>query len=155
MASCDYRKILDEAVQMTMGEMAFIDAVPLKDHEDEINAHQIIYLDFQEPARGWIALFFPLELKQQIAENIYAQDWGSLNLEEIDDCFLELLNVLGGNYLNLLAGEHSRHNIAFPQVLFDESEIPDDKSAITAVYDGEGIPFLIKMAIEDKREDAV
>lgn len=151
MSATDCSPVLDEAVQMSFGEMAFIDAVPLKDLEEEVDTHQILFLDFQEPARGWIALFLPLALKKQISENIYAKDWGELNSEEIDDCLLELLNVLGGNFLSLYAGGDTRHNLSFPQVLFDEGEVPEDDSILSSSFDGEGIPFIIKMHIEGKK----
>lgn len=136
-------------VKKTFEEMAFINVIHLKKAENNIDFKHILYVDILEPVIGKIALYLPFECKKMIAENIYTKDLSELNTDEIDDCQLEILNVLVGNYLTFLYGGKKKYKIDLPKILFDENELHWKKSNSHLLYfDAEGVMF--KVVIEFK-----
>ena len=137
---------MNEAVMKTFGEMAFIDVIPMS--AENVEHSQIMVLEITAPSRGVMFLLMPKECKQNVVENIHGDSWESLNPGQIDDCLLELLNVLGGNFLSYYYGENVTYSLSFPQVIFDDSELPDLKDFSLFSYDAEGMPFSIALTIE-------
>ena len=111
------KESLNNAIVKTFEEMAFIDVMPLEN--SDFKYHQIAYLTFTSPIQGSIILFLPKDCKKTIVENIHGTNWEDLHTDQIDDCLLELLNVVGGNFLNNLFGDDEQYNITFPQMLFE------------------------------------
>jgi CheY-specific phosphatase CheX len=138
-------KALEEAVAQTFSDMAFIDVVEAVDCMKEINFSHILDISFFKPKEGKIVLFMPSECKKMIVENIYGSDWSKLYDTEIDDCILEILNVLAGNFLNEYYGKEVRHDISLPELLFDETEIKNNKYLIEKFFDAEGTPFKVSI----------
>lgn len=52
------------------------------------------------PRRGVMHLIMLKECKKCVAENIHDNSWETLSVNQIDDCLLQLLNVLEGNVLS-------------------------------------------------------
>jgi len=121
--------------------MAFIDVLPLEKPEMEPGVSQVIQLDFLEPVKGFAALYLPTSCKKLVVENIYGAEWESLKADQIDDCLLELLNVLVGNYLSDLFGEEVKRDMALPRLLFDDSEIKKTDDQLALYFDAEGSSF--------------
>lgn len=146
--SIDKEKIqtaMTEALQDTFGDMAFLDVMPLQERPPELSFSQILYLEFLDPHSGKCLLYLPKDLKQSIVENIHADDWDNLSADERDDCLLEILNVIGGNFLRALYGPDQRFNMSFPTVIFDEQDIDNRDKFVDLYYDGEGIPFSVSV----------
>ena len=144
------RNSITEAVITTFMDMAFIDAMPRDSCESEsVEFSHIIHIDFKAPTEGSLILYLPTACKRMIVENIHGNDWLELSADEIDDCLLEVLNVLAGNFLRNYCGEELTHNMSFPEILFDESDIPDKSAYEEFCFDGEGVLFKTAIAITD------
>jgi hypothetical protein len=140
------KEALKQAVEMTFMNMAFVDVMEAEEPA-EVNFSHIIHISFSSPVEGGMILFLPTACKKMIAENIHGSNWESLSTDEIDDCLLELLNVLAGNFLNIHYGKEVGHNMTFPQLLFDESEVPEHGDYRDYFFDAEGVPFKIGLWI--------
>jgi hypothetical protein len=108
----------------------------------------LLHIAFEQPEKGEIVLFLSVPCKKLIVENIYGRQWDSLEATEIDDCLLELLNVLAGNYLNERQGRDGKHRISLPEMLFDDKELGGDADMKSMWFDAEGIPFRIALRLE-------
>ena len=139
------------ATQSTLGEMAFLDVIEAEQPQ-EFESGQLMFIEFYKPVHGRLLLDMPAEIKQAIVENIHASDWNDLSVNEIDDCLLELLNVLGGNFLRELEGGEVKVHLSFPSVLFSTEEIPDLDSFWKFEFDAEGSPFTISLALHEEAE---
>ncbi len=133
------------AVEKTFSDMAFVDAVAVSDFSEELEFSHIIHISLFEPEEGEIALFLPSECKKLIVENIYGKDWGTLHATEIDDCLLEILNVLAGNFLNEYCGKEVKHNISLPELLFDDDKISGSNGFADFYFNAEDIPFKVSI----------
>lgn len=134
---------LTEAVKKTLSDMAFLDAEPVEDDEGITGTSHIIAISYEAPERGSIALMLPLACKRQIVENIYGDEWESLDSEEIDDCLLEMLNVLAGEYLSSRYGREVRRDLSLPRLVFDAAELETSNTAERICFDAEGTPFVL------------
>ncbi len=137
------------ATQSTLGEMAFLDVLESTEAV-EFEAGQLLYIEFSKPIRGRILLAFPSEIKQEIVENIHATAWEDLSVSEIDDCLLELLNILGGNFLRELHKEDTKVVLSFPHVLFSLEEISDLENFKEYYFDAEGTPFAVSLSLQEE-----
>lgn len=122
----DTPQALAEAVGATFADMAFMDAEPESAHPGEPNPGQVIAIEFLQPLSGYLVLHLSAATKQLIIENIHGVDWGSLSGSEVDDCLMELVNILAGNFLALVGAGDSRHSLSLPQVLYDEFDLITD-----------------------------
>ena len=149
----DLAEVLTEAVTTTFSEMAFIDiaAVPgsaeTTEEPDESAFSHILSVAFTEPEAGKIALYLPYACKRQIVENIYGSDWQTLSSTEIDDCLLEILNVLAGNFLNRWYAREGRVGMSFPELLFDDHRIHNLAKRKEYCFDAEGNEFKIALVL--------
>lgn len=141
-------KIIDcitKAVIKTFEEMAFIDAVYIGNEKQEINVSHLLSVDIIEPIKGCIVLFMPLECKKKLAENIYSKDFNLLSSEEIDDCQLELLNIIAGNFLFFYFG-NSKYKLDLPHIIFNENEL-DFNNKYELFFAAEEVIFKVFLAI--------
>ncbi len=135
------------SIQMTMMDMAFVDVIEAEEVAD-VHHSNVLYINFTQPVSGGLILRFSKECKMVIVENIHGSNWESLSSDEIDDCLLEVLNVLAGNFLNFYCGKETGHNMSFPQMLFDEGEIPKGNEYIPYYYDAEGVVFRVDVCVD-------
>ena len=141
------KRILITSVVKTFSDMVFIDAGELGEVPEELIFSHIVHINLFAPEKGDIALFLPSECKKMIVENIYDSDWSTMQATEIDDCLLEMLNVLAGNFLTEYFGVEVKHDISLPELLFDEAEM-DKKNGFTELFfDAEGIPFKVSIKL--------
>ena len=138
---------LQQSVASSFAGMAFLDVVKGRS-EDAGPVAQILRIEFSRPVRGILVLFLPLQLKQQIIENALGSDWDSVASDTIDDCLLEMVNIITGNYLRARYGEDSKIELHFPSVLFGEDELEDDINYVYYYFDAEGITFKAALYIE-------
>jgi hypothetical protein len=136
---------LRDAVQKTFPEMAFIDVEPIDESIEISEASHIIEISYEAPelGRGTISLVLPLPCKRAIVENIYGEAWEELESEAIDDCLLEILNVLAGEYLSSRYGPDVKRELSLPRLVFDRDELGKAPKTEYAYFDAEGTPFLV------------
>lgn len=115
---------LDEAIVASFADMAFMDAVEEPAPETSVPPGQIVHIDFAHPLVGCVTLHLPASTKKRLVENIYGYGWESLAGSEVDDCLMELVNVVAGNFLRLMGQDEHRHAVSLPQILYDDSDIP-------------------------------
>ncbi|AHC15881.1 chemotaxis protein CheX [Salinispira pacifica] len=137
------------AIEETFLNMAFLDVMPSQSREISPKVSQLIYIDITRPVRGMLLLYLPLELKQKIAETIHSGSWEDLTPRQIDDCLLEVLNVLAGNFLLELLGQNTKYNISFPQIVFDEEEFEHTEDFHDFFFDAEGNIFQASVRLEE------
>ena len=136
------------AVERTFSDMAFLDVVEVPEISARLKFGHILHISFTEPEEGEIALFLPSECKRKIVENIYGRDWGDLHATEIDDCLLEMLNVLAGNFLSDCYGDAKKHNVSLPELRFDDSGIFKGDKFAQFYFDAEEMPFKVSICFK-------
>ncbi len=139
-------KLIDsmiEAVKSTFADMVFMDVSETAEVE-LTHYSQIIHITVMEPEYLDIVLWLPFEIKKEITETVYGKEWGDISDSEIDDCLLEVLNVLTGNFLVEYVGSDIKYSISIPEVLFDESEI-EMKNVRDVFFDAEGKPMRVSI----------
>ena len=122
----------------SFSDMAFLDVVAAE--PVALNTGQVFHILFTGPESGDIVLHLPNACKKQIVENIYGENWGALDPSQIDDCLLEILNVLAGCFLKERFGEDVAYDISLPELLFDESILATDDYD-DYFFDAEGNAF--------------
>ena len=138
-----------KGVQKTFEEMAFIDAIFIQNKKAEVNFKHILYVNVLEPIFGRFGLYLSFECKKILLENIYGKGLLELHTDEIDDCQLELLNVLVGNILSYFYKKKKRYTLDLPKIIFDEDEIKWNKRDIKEYYfNAEG--YFFKLMIDLK-----
>lgn len=116
-----------DAVRLTFEEMAFLDVGWGAPSSSESGPAEgpILYLEYSRPKAGALALFLPKEVKFQVGEAIYGEDWAVLSPLQLDDSLLELLNVLAGRLLTARFGPGTPYTMGLPTVLYDPpGELP-------------------------------
>lgn len=138
---------LETAVAETFTEMAFLDAIPAE-APPESSESQVFAIEVRgdEPQR--LVLDLPLDTKQSIVENIHARPWDELSSSEIDDCLLEFLNVLGGNFGRAYWGDDSRYKLSFPEVRIAVRDDIDAEEVRSYWFDAYGQLFAIHIIPE-------
>ena len=141
---------LHAAVVKTFAEMAFVDVAAADEHAVVRSSHMLTILLFK-PARGELALLLPVGCKRLLVENIYGASWDELADAARDDCLLELLNVLAGNFLNELFGTSVEHSLSLPEMAYDDARARDTNRFVQLTFDAEEQPFRVALAIDQVR----
>lgn len=141
------REAMIKAIESVFSEMVFIDTLHIDGKPEDFTFTQILYIDIVSPANGYIIAYLPLELRKTIVETIHSKDWDEMHAIEIDDCLLEMLNVIAGNFMTDLLGRGEKYNISFPAVNYDEEDIENIESSQEIYFDAEGSVFRINVLI--------
>ncbi len=141
-------RLFINSVIETFADMTFIDVYHDKDCEEDIEYTSIIGIDFIEPGEGSMLLYLPKECKKHIVENVYGENWKALNDMEIDDCLLEIVNVLAGNFLKNLYGTDKKNVMSFPKMFFDENVLPPMNHNVDLIFNAEGIKFKAQVSLK-------
>jgi hypothetical protein len=138
---------LQQVVAETFSEMAFLDAIPAE-QPDIVSDAQVFVIQIRADQTHYLIMDLPLETKRSIVENIHATPWEEIPSNEIDDCLLEFLNVLGGAFGRLYWGDESRYKLSFPEVRIGIPEELDNSSLESYWFDAYGQVFAIHLARE-------
>ena len=136
------------STQRTFCDMAFIDVVEPTETVTGLDIRQVLHIAFSHPIRGQMILGLPLACKQSVVENIFGRDWNELSAAQIDDCLLEVLNVLAGHFLHDYCGEEGEHVLSLPALFFDVGELRRNLSFCDHYYDAEGCLFQVSLRLE-------
>lgn len=134
------RTAVENTVMETFAEMAFLDVMP-SDSMNDLGASQGFAVDIAGAERLRCYLDMSIAAKHAVVENIHADEWTELSSEEIDDCLLEILNVLGGSLGRALWGEAVRCKLGFPEVVVMMPGRLDDVHIFD--FDAEGEPLTV------------
>jgi len=144
------RSAIEHAVVSALSDMAFLDAIPCS--AGEVPVSHLIWIAFSGPESGELVLHLPHSCKRQIVENIYGGDWEDLTASEIDDCLLEVLNVIAGTYVRERNGPHANYDISLPQLLFDETPLAG-REFEDYYFDAEGVLIRASLRIDAAQEE--
>lgn len=125
---------LDQAMVVSFADMAFMDVVEESGPDDDIACGQIVHLDFSHPLSGYLTLYLSAATKRRIVENIYGYEWENLAGSKVDDCLMELVNIIAGNFLGFTGKDEHRHAVSLPQILFDDTDLPHREHRIRRFY---------------------
>lgn len=143
------REAMIKAIESVFSEMIFIDTLHIDEAPENFTYTQILYIDIISPVKGYIIAYLPLELRKTIVETIHSIEWDEMHATEIDDCLLEILNVIAGNFMADLLGRDVKYNISFPAVNYDEEDIENLQSSQEIYFNAEGPIFKINVLIND------
>lgn len=133
----DEKSALEKALREALETLSFLDSGETDSGPSLEEVSHILQIDLVKPRRGLLSLFLPKALKLLIAENTYGLPIDQLSAQQIDDCLLELLNVVAGRFLVLLYGNEAIIHLGLPRLVYD---VPDDRSQQPGlVLDVEGL----------------
>ncbi len=136
------KEALSLSVVKTFEEIAFMDVVETADISMENIYENVFSIDILKPVSGKIFIMLQDWLKDSVIKNIYVNQSGKLKDNEKDDCLLEILNVIAGEFLSRYFGKGSEYKIELPQVYIDYKE-GDEKPFVDIFFDAEGLPFRV------------
>ncbi|MBN2442919.1 MAG: chemotaxis protein CheX [Spirochaetales bacterium] len=138
------------ATKITFEDMVFVDAQPLNEDDLNLKPHYVLYVSYNKPESGKMALFLSSGCARMISENIFGIEWKDLGENDIRDCLLELLNVLAGNFLKLFYKHSEHYSTTFPKLISDISKIKAMEQYKTFYFDAEGKAFKICLSAREK-----
>lgn len=113
------RKLLDWSINTTVRDMARLRALPVDGFTmEDLSYSNVFLIDSYSPKESSLQFYFPLELKKLVVEKILEQPWTNLSHQYIDDCLLELVNIIGGNFYCRYFGSQP-YEIGLPHMAFD------------------------------------
>jgi hypothetical protein len=113
------------ALQRTLRDMAGLKVEPAKiKGTNKIPYTNVFLIDSYSPKEISLSFFISLEGKRNIVENILKDNWDSLTHEYIDDCLLELVNVVGGNFFCQVFN-NNKYEIGLPYLTFDDRNLDE------------------------------
>jgi len=134
-----------KTIESVFSEMIFIDTLHVEEVPESFEYTQILFIDIISPKNGYIIAYLPLDLRKTIVETIHSSDWNDMHASEIDDCLLEILNVVAGNFMTELLGRDHKYNISFPAVNYDEEDIGNLDKSQEIYFNAEGPVFRINV----------
>ena len=143
----EIREAIIKSIESVFSEMIFIDTLHLDEKPEDFTYTQILYIDIISPVSGYIIAYLPLELRKTIVETIHSTEWDEMHATKIDDCLLEILNVIAGNFMTDLLGRNVKYNISLPAVNYDEEDIENLQNSQEIYFNAEGPLFRINVLI--------
>lgn len=125
------RKLV-EVTADTLEKLAFIFTFPTEDAPAMDGQDQaVVRVDFSGPFGGGMELSLPSSALGELAVNMLgAEDGEELSPEQQRDALKELINVVCGNVLPVLAGHTEEFNLRPPYMVSEESPVWSDPAAV-------------------------
>jgi CheY-specific phosphatase CheX len=125
------RKLV-EVTADTLEKLAFIFTFPAEDVAAmEGQTLEVVRVDFSGPFGGGMELSLPSSALAELAVNMLGtEDGDELSAEQQRDALKELINVVCGNVLPVVAGHVAEFNLRPPYMVSGESPIWDDPAAV-------------------------
>lgn len=123
---------LVEVTADTLERLAYIFTFPAEEAPviDDRN-QEVVRVDFSGPFGGGIELSLPSSALGELAVNMLgAEDGEELSLEQQRDALKELINVVCGNLLPVLAGHAEEFNLRPPYMVGSESPAWNDPAGV-------------------------
>jgi CheY-specific phosphatase CheX len=141
------KEAMIKTIESVFSDMVFIDTLHIEKSPENFDYTQILYIDIISHSNGYIIAYLPLDLRKTIVETIHSTDWDEMHASEIDDCLLEILNVIAGNFMTELLGRGAKYNISFPAVNYDEEDIEQLDKSQEIYFSAEGPIFRINVLL--------
>ena len=140
----DILSAMISGIKSGFAQMAFIDVENLERIHQKIEYSTIIGIEIKAPLKGKMYFYFTKELKELLIENIYDDALTELSATKTDDCQLEMVNIIAGEFLSALYQGKNTYQLGLPCIYFDENclELPDKNTIITN-FDAEGAYFKV------------
>jgi len=107
------------SIQNTFRDMAGLEVKGRNRPEKEISYSNVFIIESFHPEKIIMQFFFPLKEKKLMVEHILQENWDNLTNQYIDDCILEVINVIAGNFFcRYFAPDH--YDISLPKLTFDD-----------------------------------
>lgn len=125
------RKLV-EVTADTLEKLAFIFTFPAEDApQADGQSREVVRVDFSGPFGGGMELSLPSAAMAELAVNMLgAEDGERLSPEQQRDALKELINVVCGNLLPVMAGHAEEFNLRPPYMVCDDSPVWDEPTAV-------------------------
>lgn len=114
-----FLKLVDEALRLTLEEMAFAVVIPLRIEQETEVTENLLYwssLEILDPARGKVAILISEKLSKSLVSSIYGMfDEDEITDDHLKDASNEVLNTFGGKLCELLFGTDTLFNLGIPE----------------------------------------
>lgn len=138
------QSFLSFSIKSTFHDMAGKEVETIENIPREIPYTNVFMIESFQPEELCLKFFFPLELKRKLVESILEENWSNLSHEYIDDCLLEIVNIIGGNFFCRYFSPR-RYEISLPRLTFDNRGI---SRGDMYYFESEGIMFAVSLARE-------
>lgn len=135
---------LSAAVIQSMSEMVFLDVLEQPVPNGSAYYENAFSIDILKPLSAKLVLYIPDLLKNRIIKNIYPGDDISITPNVEDDCLLEILNVLTGNFLTEYFGRKVTTKIELPEMYIGDMK-NESEPIVSLSFDGEGVTFKVDL----------
>lgn len=130
------------SIKNTFHDMAGKKVELIENKQGEVHFTNVFIIESFQPEELCLQFFFPLEAKRLLVESILKENWFNLSHEYIDDCLLEIVNIIGGNFFCRYFNPR-RYEISLPQLTFDDRGISRGEMYY---FETEGILFAVSLA---------
>ncbi len=137
--------VLNNSVSTVIEQMAFLDVEPSKRAVTDSDPKYFIHM--QSPVDGVLLFSMPDNSKKNLAGNIYGKDFTEIKMNEVNECLLELVNIITGQFLNKLDIENAQYILGIPRIIFTEEKLYKYSHNYDYFFNAEGIPFQIKLML--------
>ncbi len=134
---------LTRSVTMAMEEMAFLGVKRIEG--GGIESEPAYFVNLQSPVKGALILSIPQDGKGKLAGNVYGKARSDISGAEIDDCILELVNVITAQFMIRLDFKKIQYILGVPKLIFRQGDLYSYPYSYDYSFEAEGIPFQIRL----------
>ncbi len=136
-------KALVLSVKSVLEDMAFLTAESVQGNR--ITAEPAFFIHLQNPVKGALILSVSEEDKIKIAENVYGKAGSEINVKESNECLLEFVNVVTGQFVNRLDVENTQYALGIPKLISREGDLYSYSYGYDFFFEAEGIMLQIRL----------
>lgn len=141
----DAAAILERSVRITFRDFARLNIEDWTQNGDyNLHFSNVFVIDCYRPEELSLQFYFSLEGKRLLVEKVLDDQWEHIKSHYIDDCLLEVVNIVGGNFFaEYFTGE--AHDLGLPVITFDDHGLSRGERYF---FKSEGILFGITISKE-------
>ncbi len=141
---------INNSVSTVIEQMAFLDVEPAK--EVRFVSEPKYFIHMESPINGALIFSIPDTSKKNLAGNIYGKDFSEIKMNEINECLLELVNIITGQFLNKLDIKNAQYILGIPKIIFREEDLYTYSHNYNYFFNAEGSEFQIKLMLNKHTE---
>jgi putative two-component system response regulator len=136
---------LVRSVNTVTEEMAFLNAkrVSLED----IASEPAFFIHLQAPVRGALILSILEEDKKRLAGFMYGKEPALVTGREANECLLEFVNVVSGQFIQALEIEKIEYVVGIPKLFSREGDLYSYAHSYDFFFNAEGIRFKVRLLL--------
>ncbi len=136
---------LVRSVNTVTEEMAFLNAERIS--RGDIVSEPAFFIHLQAPVRGALILSIPEEDKKRLAGFIYGKQPALVTGQEANECLLEFINVVSGQFIAALEIEKIEYVVGIPQLFCREGDLYSYAHSYDFFFNAEGITFKVRLLL--------